>query len=320
MPALSAVRFDPLRRLGPGAAALLVFSLLLLPLACRLEGSSSGDETAGQSEATERAAGAEDQGRSGKSDGGRSSEGRSESRRKAAEKKRSGAGTGDLAARETAADERPAAGTESGARKRGKRKAQEKESDIPPPALTHVAPAEELSTEQIAAEVALLRKEREKLQAGVTRLVPDEPYILINTTLNRLSLKRGDEYLVRDAVVSTGSNTELIELNGTRRWFFSTPKGVHVVKRKMVAPIWVKPDWAFIEEGEPVPGAQAEARFEEGTLGKYALYFGNGYMIHGTLFQRFLGQSVTHGCVRVGDADLETVYQNAKVGTKIYIY
>jgi L,D-transpeptidase YbiS len=111
-----------------------------------------------------------------------------------------------------------------------------------------------------------------------------------------------------------------VEPNGKRSWFFSTPKGVHIVQKKMVAPVWKKPDWAFIEEGEPVPGAQAEARFEEGTLGKYALYFGNGYMIHGTLFQRFLGQSVTHGCVRVGDADLETVYQNAKVGTRIYIY
>ena len=82
----------------------------------------------------------------------------------------------------------------------------------------------------------------------------------------------------------------------------------------------IVPIWRKTEEGEPVPGPQAAARFEEGFLGRYGLYFGNGYLIHGTLFQRFLGQSVTHGCVRLGDADLEKVFENSKVGTKIFIY
>lgn len=191
----------------------------------------------------------------------------------------------------------------------------------PPPArLIPDVPVSSLSDEELAAQVEVLRRENARLGGEVAALEPSEPYILINTTLNRLSLKRGDEYILKDAVVSTGSNTELIDTKGDRRWFFSTPKGVRTVKKKMVAPVWVKPDWAFVEEGEPVPGPQAEARFEEGTLGKYGLYFGNGYLIHGTLFQRFLGQSVTHGCVRVGDADIETIYANSTVGTKIYIY
>lgn len=178
---------------------------------------------------------------------------------------------------------------------------------------------ESMDIKALHADVTALRKKNKELKSGLEKLIPKDPYIVINTTLNRMEMRKGNETLV-DAVVSTGSNTELVEANGKRRWFFSTPKGVHTVKNKMVAPVWVKPDWAFIEEGEPVPGPQAEARFEEGTLGKYGLYFGNGYLIHGTLFQRFLGQSVTHGCVRVGDQDLEKVYQNAKIGTKIYIY
>jgi L,D-transpeptidase ErfK/SrfK len=203
--------------------------------------------------------------------------------------------------------------TEAG--KRGKKAAP------PPPApVIPDVPVGSLSDEQLTAQVEALRRENARLGSEVAALEPSDPYILINTTLNRLSMKKGDEYILKDAVVSTGSNTELVDTKGDRRWFFSTPKGVHTVKKKMIAPIWVKPDWAFVEEGEPVPGAQAEARFEEGTLGKYGLYFGNGYLVHGTLFQRFLGQSVTHGCVRVGDADLETVYANASVGTKIYIY
>ncbi len=185
------------------------------------------------------------------------------------------------------------------------------------PAVAPEAP--NLSTEALKADLLKLRKRNDQLRSGLGKLMPNGPYIVINTTLNRLMLRQNNEVMV-DAVCSTGSNTQLIEPNGKRSWFFSTPKGVFSVKNKMIAPVWVKPDWAFIEEGEPVPGPQAEARFEEGFLGRYGLYFGNGYLIHGTLFQRFLGQSVTHGCVRLGDADLEKVYENSKVGTKIYIY
>lgn len=183
------------------------------------------------------------------------------------------------------------------------------------------APAEAAAaaTPSMRAELSQLQKQNQQLRDRLEKLTPKDPYIVINTTLNRLYMRQGSETLV-DAVCSTGSNTQLIEANGKRRWFFSTPKGVFSVKNKMIAPVWVKPDWAFIEDGEPVPGPQAEQRFQEGFLGRYGLYFGNGYLIHGTLFQRFLGQSVTHGCVRLGDADLEKVYENAKVGTKIYIY
>jgi len=202
-------------------------------------------------------------------------------------------------------------------------------SDNPPVALADASASAEDEDRAAAppppdaaalkAEVARLRKENEALQTRLEKMVPKDPFIVINTTLNRLYLRQGDQVLV-DAVCSTGSNTQLIETNGKRRWFFSTPKGVHSVKNRMIAPVWVKPDWAFVEEGEPIPGPQAQERFEEGFLGRYGLYFGNGYLIHGTLFKRHLGQSVTHGCVRLGDEDLEQVYEQTKLGTKIYIY
>jgi len=61
-------------------------------------------------------------------------------------------------------------------------------------------------------------------------------------------------------------------------------------------------------------------RLESGTLGEYALYFGNGFMIHGTLYERLLGRAVSHGCIRVGRDDLRKVWANARVGMHIYIY
>ncbi|MGE4587261.1 MAG: L,D-transpeptidase, partial [Mangrovibacterium sp.] len=59
---------------------------------------------------------------------------------------------------------------------------------------------------------------------------------------------------------------------------------------------------------------------ERGVLGEYALSLGDGYLIHGTLYQRFLGLPVTHGCIRMNDGDLETVFKTLPVGARVFIY
>jgi lipoprotein-anchoring transpeptidase ErfK/SrfK len=57
-----------------------------------------------------------------------------------------------------------------------------------------------------------------------------------------------------------------------------------------------------------------------GELGKYRLKLGDGYQIHGTPHLDTIGTSVTHGCMRLADDDIEWVYNNVPVGTKVYIY
>lgn len=57
-----------------------------------------------------------------------------------------------------------------------------------------------------------------------------------------------------------------------------------------------------------------------GELGRFALDMGNGYLIHGTPDQTSIGRAVTHGCLRLADADIEWLYQNVPVGTPVYIY
>jgi lipoprotein-anchoring transpeptidase ErfK/SrfK len=57
-----------------------------------------------------------------------------------------------------------------------------------------------------------------------------------------------------------------------------------------------------------------------GELGQFALDMGNGYLIHGTPDQSSIGRAVTHGCIRLADADIEWLYQNVPVGTPVYIY
>jgi hypothetical protein len=161
-------------------------------------------------------------------------------------------------------------------------------------------------------EISNLRKKMEGLK-------PRGIHIVIDSCENRLFIKKGDE-VVREAVVSCGSGGILVEPGGKKRtWIFDTPRGEFHVKSKIVHPYWVKPDWAFIEEGEPIPKDPSD-RVEAGTLGDYALGFGDGYFIHGTLYTRLLGRNVTHGCVRVGDEDLKALFRSVPVGAKIYIY
>ncbi len=163
-----------------------------------------------------------------------------------------------------------------------------------------------------------IKAETDSLQKKIGALAPKSPFIVIDSAHNTLVLKKGNKDLLQ-AVVSCGSGSILEEPGGKRTWIFDTPRGEFQVKSKVVDPTWVKPDWAFIEEGKEIP-KKHEERLETGVLGDYALGFGDGYFIHGTLYSRLLGRSVTHGCVRVGDKDLKAIYQAASTGTRIYIF
>jgi len=147
---------------------------------------------------------------------------------------------------------------------------------------------------------------------------PTGLYIAVDTGGNRLYLKRGESTLL-NAVCSTGTGGVLADPASGRRWTFDTPHGTYRVLAKVHNPIWHKPDWAFVEEGKPIPSDPAE-RTDNFSLGEYALYLGDGYLIHGTLYQRLLGRSVTHGCIRLGDSDLATVFRAAPIGTPVYIF
>jgi L,D-transpeptidase YbiS len=164
---------------------------------------------------------------------------------------------------------------------------------------------------QVSAQNALLER---RLKA----LVPRGNYIVVDTAENRLFVMN-DQKMIKDVLVSCGSGDILEEPGGKRKWIFDTPRGEYSVTSKLVNPTWIKPDWAFIEEGERPP-ADYNERIDNDSLGEYALGFGDGYFIHGTLYTRLLGRNVTHGCVRVGDKDLRDVFLTVPMGARIYIY
>lgn len=69
-----------------------------------------------------------------------------------------------------------------------------------------------------------------------------------------------------------------------------------------------------------IPPISTPQRHFADVLGKYRLNIGDGYAIHGTDQANKLGQSVSHGCVRLGDSDIANLYAMANVGDEVVIY
>lgn len=157
-----------------------------------------------------------------------------------------------------------------------------------------------------------------RLERSYSKFSVNQAYLLVNTTENKFSLYNKGK-VVREGRCSTGSYI-LLDAGDEKKWKFETPKGLFRIQGKAESPVWNKPDWAFIEEGLPVPPSNSHLRWEAGVLGDYALSIGNGYLIHGTLYKRLLGMPVTHGCVRMDDKDLEVVFNTLRIGSKVYIF
>ncbi len=174
-------------------------------------------------------------------------------------------------------------------------------------------------------EISSLRKQVHSLEGRVrklttaeSRVLSNDPAILVDSSQNKITLIQGTR-IIAQGTCSTGNGMELTDNTGRRSWTFDTPRGYFRVLGKVTNPVWYRPDWSFIEEGEPVPKDRASRAMPD-VLGDYALAFGNGYFIHGTLYTRLLGTNVTHGCIRVNDDMLKKLYDTARPGTPIWIY
>jgi lipoprotein-anchoring transpeptidase ErfK/SrfK len=181
-------------------------------------------------------------------------------------------------------------------------------------------PVEDNKTAADAAADQKSKKKAKRAKANLPsgRLKVSRPYVVIDRYANKLYYRTEDSIIIA-ADCSTGSGAELTDTATGRHWVFATPAGVFVAESKVEGPWWRKPDWAFIEEGEEIPLTDEE-RMDPNTMGAYAIGFGNGYFIHGTLYERLLGVSVTHGCVRLGETDLENLYGRIQYGTYVFIF
>lgn len=106
---------------------------------------------------------------------------------------------------------------------------------------------------------------------------------------------------------------------GKKGW--STPVGVTKVTTKVTHPTW-RPTPKVLEAAENM-GAPLPDAFPPGPnnpLGNYALRLGwPTFLIHGTNRVEGIGTRVSAGCIRMLPDDIEYLFHNVKVGTKVRI-
>jgi lipoprotein-anchoring transpeptidase ErfK/SrfK len=69
-----------------------------------------------------------------------------------------------------------------------------------------------------------------------------------------------------------------------------------------------------------IPPFGTNQRKYKGVLGTHRLDLGDGYALHGTDNPASIGHSVSHGCVRLRNEDIDKLYSMVDVGTPVYIY
>lgn len=90
------------------------------------------------------------------------------------------------------------------------------------------------------------------------------------------------------------------------------------VERKKEGPTWTptaKMHAEYAARGEPLPKVWPAG--PDNPMGLYALYIGNLYAIHGTNADFGIGLRVSHGCVRLRNEDIEYLFNNVPVGTRV---
>lgn len=107
--------------------------------------------------------------------------------------------------------------------------------------------------------------------------------------------------------------------DGTRLMIRGDEVGIIAPGEKEFIPL-VLDDHIVFDNTLFVPPLDTKHRQVKGELGAYRLILGEGFLLHGTPDASSIGTNVTHGCVRLGDDDIQWLYDHVPVGTKVYIY
>jgi lipoprotein-anchoring transpeptidase ErfK/SrfK len=152
----------------------------------------------------------------------------------------------------------------------------------------------------------------------------DGRYVVVHLEENRVFVFEADR-AIWSSPSGTGTGFSL-EVGGETRWQFDTPRGLFKIKRMERDPMWIAPDWHFIEKGLPVPPPDHSSRRIPGGMGDTALYLGDGIAIHGTDKPQLLlnpdpdARRVSHGCIRLTNEAARELMHMVEVGTPVLIF
>ena len=163
------------------------------------------------------------------------------------------------------------------------------------------SPAVSSGAEEVSVEIA----------TAIARYV-----VVVDLRENLLHFRYGDLTLWT-APVGTGTGLRLESDSG--EWDFSTPTGAYHVQYKERDPVWIAPDWYYVENGLAVPPRNHVSRYFPGGLGVAAVYYHPSLAIHGTNRPELLGQRVSHGCTRLENRYALRLFHNVQAGTEVVI-
>jgi lipoprotein-anchoring transpeptidase ErfK/SrfK len=222
--------------------------------------------------------------------------------------------------------------------------------DVTRIAYTHDARALRFLAEKEVEELAAMSDTVEALEQRAAALVPENrPYLVVSIEERRVWYLQGNDTLFT-APVAVGSGATLVIGGKTKR--FQTPRGKMAITHKQRDPIWVPPDWHYVEIArkrglkvvnmsnaapnalagfpagqEPIRGGTiyippygSPQRQHKGVLGVAKLEMYDGYYFHGTQNEASIGTAASHGCIRMLKDDVLWMYENVPVGTEVYIY
>jgi lipoprotein-anchoring transpeptidase ErfK/SrfK len=95
-----------------------------------------------------------------------------------------------------------------------------------------------------------------------------------------------------------------------------TPSGRYWIAKKQMYPVWI-PTKEIDPKQKPVPPYN---QTHKNPLGVAALFLNTDELaLHGTNTPKLIRTSVSHGCIRHSNADIERIYGMVKVGTPVYV-
>jgi len=100
--------------------------------------------------------------------------------------------------------------------------------------------------EQLKRQAGIVNDSLQQVLASSPAPSAEQPYIVVSIADRRLWYKRGDETLYTTRV-AVGSGKTLVKHGGRSEYKFDTPRGRLVVQSKEADPVWVPPDWHYLE-------------------------------------------------------------------------
>lgn len=154
-------------------------------------------------------------------------------------------------------------------------------------------------------------------KSGSTLVVPQQ--IILPATVRQGIVVNVAE--MRLYYYPNGSNTVEVFPIGIGQAGRETPRNwVTKVERKQEAPSWTptaNTRREYASRGESLPAFVPAG--PDNPMGLYAIYIGKLYAIHGTNANFGIGLRVSQGCIRLRNDDIEHLFQNVPVGTRVQI-